>query len=120
MGVQDIEAVDPEYFKNLAWMLGNDITDVLDLTFTEEVDYFGRKELKELKPGRPGGAGHGGQQARVRQPGGHAPHDHRHPRPARRLPRRLLGPHPQGAAQPACYRLLSPYPFIKTLNHKPY
>ena len=51
MGVQDIEAVDPEYFKNLAWMLGNDITDVLDLTFTEEVDYFGRKELKELKPG---------------------------------------------------------------------
>lgn len=49
--MQDIEAVDPEYSKNLAWMLENDITDVLDLTFTEEVDYFGRKELKELKPG---------------------------------------------------------------------
>ncbi|KAK9866343.1 hypothetical protein WJX84_006185 [Apatococcus fuscideae] len=48
---QDIEAVDPEYFKNLAWMLENDITDILDLTFTEESDYFGKKELVELKPG---------------------------------------------------------------------
>ncbi|KAK9830284.1 hypothetical protein WJX72_010812 [[Myrmecia] bisecta] len=47
----DIEAVDPEYFKNLVWMLENDITDVLDLTFTEEADYFGKKELVELKPG---------------------------------------------------------------------
>ena len=51
---QDIEAVDPEYYKNLAWMLENDISDVLDLTFTEEMDFFGRKELMEL---RPGGAG---------------------------------------------------------------
>ena len=48
---QDIEAVDPEYYKNLRWMLEHDISDVLDLTFTEEVDYFGRKELVELKPG---------------------------------------------------------------------
>jgi E3 ubiquitin-protein ligase HUWE1 len=43
--------VDPEYFKNLAWMLDNDITDVLDLTFAAETDYFGRKELAELVPG---------------------------------------------------------------------
>ena len=49
--LQDIEAVDPEYFKNLAWMLENDITDILDLTFTEETDYFGKKELVELKSG---------------------------------------------------------------------
>ena len=49
--MQDIEAVDPEYYKNLRWMLEHDISDVLDLTFTEEVDYFGRKELVELKPG---------------------------------------------------------------------
>lgn len=42
--------MDPDYFKNLKWMLENDITDVLDLTFTAEVDYFGRKELIELKP----------------------------------------------------------------------
>jgi hypothetical protein len=49
--LQDIEAIDPEYYKNLKWMLDNDITDVLDLTFTEEVDYFGKVELVELKPG---------------------------------------------------------------------
>lgn len=48
---EDVEAVDPDYYKNLKWMLENDITDVLDLTFTAEVDYFGRKELIELKPG---------------------------------------------------------------------
>lgn len=48
---QDIEGVDPSYFKTLQWMLENDITDVLDLNFTEEVDYFGRMEVKELKPG---------------------------------------------------------------------
>ncbi|KAK9785185.1 hypothetical protein WJX73_010540, partial [Symbiochloris irregularis] len=47
---QDIEAVDPDFYKNLRWMLENDITDVLDLTFTEETDYFGRKQLVELKP----------------------------------------------------------------------
>ncbi|KAK9821448.1 hypothetical protein WJX81_000342 [Elliptochloris bilobata] len=48
---QDIEAVDPEYYKNLRWMLEHDISDVLDLTFTEEVDYFGRKEVVDLKLG---------------------------------------------------------------------
>ena len=43
--------MDPEYYKNLIWMLENDITDVLDLTFSEESDYFGKKELIDLKPG---------------------------------------------------------------------
>jgi len=46
--------VDPEYYKNLCWMLEHDIADVLDLTFTEELDFFGRKELVELKPGGAG------------------------------------------------------------------
>ncbi len=32
-------------------MLSNDITDVLDLTFTAETDFFGRKETVELVPG---------------------------------------------------------------------
>jgi hypothetical protein len=32
-------------------MLENDINDVLDLTFTEDVDYFGAVEMVELKPG---------------------------------------------------------------------
>jgi len=49
---EDIEGVDPGYYKNLVWMLENDITDVLsDLTFTAESDFFGRKELQELIPG---------------------------------------------------------------------
>jgi HECT-domain (ubiquitin-transferase) len=43
---QDIEAVDPEYHKNLKWMLENDITDVLDLTFTAESDFFGKTEVR--------------------------------------------------------------------------
>ena len=43
--------MDPEYYKNLRWMLENDINDVLDLTFTEEVDYFGAVEMVELKSG---------------------------------------------------------------------
>lgn len=49
--LQDIEAVDPEYYKSLIWILENDITHTLDLTFSEESDYFGKKELIDLKPG---------------------------------------------------------------------
>ncbi len=48
---EDIEGVDPEYYKNLKWMLEHDITDVLELTFTAETDFFGRKETLELVPG---------------------------------------------------------------------
>ncbi len=48
---EDIEGVDPEYYKNLAWMLEHDITDVLDLTFTAESDFFGKKEVCECCTG---------------------------------------------------------------------
>jgi len=48
---EDVEAVEPEYYKNLKWMLENDITDVFDLNFTAEQDFFGRTEVVELKPG---------------------------------------------------------------------
>ncbi|KAK8924004.1 E3 ubiquitin-protein ligase UPL1 [Platanthera zijinensis] len=34
----DIEAIDPGYYKNLKWMLENDISDVLDLTFSMDAD----------------------------------------------------------------------------------
>ncbi|ONM32412.1 E3 ubiquitin-protein ligase UPL1 [Zea mays] len=34
----DIEAIDPAYYKNLKWMLENDISDVLDLTFSMDAD----------------------------------------------------------------------------------
>ncbi|XP_065881477.1 E3 ubiquitin-protein ligase UPL2-like [Euphorbia lathyris] len=34
----DIEAIDPDYFKNLKWMLENDISEILDLTFSIDAD----------------------------------------------------------------------------------
>ncbi|KAJ3671897.1 hypothetical protein LUZ60_007976 [Juncus effusus] len=34
----DIEAIDPGYYRNLKWMLENDISDILDLTFSMDAD----------------------------------------------------------------------------------
>ncbi|CDP00938.1 unnamed protein product [Coffea canephora] len=34
----DIEAIDPDYFKNLKWLLENDISDIIDLTFSIDAD----------------------------------------------------------------------------------
>ncbi|KAI9270590.1 hypothetical protein BDA99DRAFT_478483 [Phascolomyces articulosus] len=48
---KDVEAVDPEYYKSLVWMLDNDITDVIDLTFSIETDDFGTTKVIDLKPG---------------------------------------------------------------------
>ena len=48
---RDLEAVDPEYYNSIQWMLNNDITDVLDLTFAVEEDVFGETRIIELKPG---------------------------------------------------------------------
>ncbi|KAI8810926.1 hypothetical protein BJ742DRAFT_675473 [Cladochytrium replicatum] len=47
---KDMEAIDPEFHKSLEWILNNDITDVLDLTFIAEVDEFGKKRDIDLKP----------------------------------------------------------------------
>lgn len=49
--VEDMEGVDADFYRNLEWMLDNDITDVLDLTFAVEDDNFGQKQELELKPG---------------------------------------------------------------------
>jgi E3 ubiquitin-protein ligase HUWE1 len=46
---RDMEAVDPEFHKSLEWILNNDITDVLDLTFSCEIDEFGNKKIIDLK-----------------------------------------------------------------------
>ncbi|WFD30722.1 HECT-type E3 ubiquitin transferase [Malassezia sp. CBS 17886] len=48
---KDLEAVDPEYYNSLEWMLHNDITDVLDLTFAVDDEAFGETRQVELKPG---------------------------------------------------------------------
>eukprot|EP00842_Homolaphlyctis_polyrhiza_P005726 jgi/Hompol1/6154/HPOL_002609-RA len=47
---KDMEAIDPEFHKSLEWILQNDITDVLDLTFSTEIDDFGRQRVIDLKP----------------------------------------------------------------------
>lgn len=49
---QDLEAVDPDYYKSLKFLLDNDIDSLgIGLTFTADTDYFGRNETVELKPG---------------------------------------------------------------------
>ncbi|XP_045196907.2 E3 ubiquitin-protein ligase HACE1-like isoform X2 [Mercenaria mercenaria] len=48
----DVVSIDPEYAKNLQWILDHDITDLgLDLTFSVETDVFGYMEEMDLKPG---------------------------------------------------------------------
>ena len=37
----DIEAVDPNLYTSLKWMLENSITDIIDTTFSVEHDSFG-------------------------------------------------------------------------------
>eukprot|EP00736_Rhodelphis_marinus_P000994 Rmarinus@m.16974 len=49
--VDDVEAIDEHFYNSLKWMLANDITDVLDLTFSAEIDEFGIKKVVDLKPG---------------------------------------------------------------------
>lgn len=48
---RDIEAIDPEYYKSLQWMLENDITDILDLNFSVDDEEFGETKVVELKSG---------------------------------------------------------------------
>nr|CAB3251730.1 E3 ubiquitin-protein ligase HACE1-like [Phallusia mammillata] len=46
----DVESIDPEYAKNLQWILDNDITDLgLELSFVVETDVFGVMQELELK-----------------------------------------------------------------------
>nr|XP_045601991.1 E3 ubiquitin-protein ligase SMURF2-like isoform X2 [Procambarus clarkii] len=49
--LDDIEAVDPHLHRSLNWMLENDITDVIDSTFTVEHESFGVLQMRELKTG---------------------------------------------------------------------
>lgn len=52
MNYQDVASIDPEYAKNLQWILDNDISDLgLELTFSVETDVFGAMEEVPLKPG---------------------------------------------------------------------
>lgn len=50
MDYRDVESIDPEYARNLQWILDNDITELgLGLTFSVENNAFGAQELIDLK-----------------------------------------------------------------------
>jgi E3 ubiquitin-protein ligase HUWE1 len=46
----DIEDLDPVYYKNIKWILENDVS-CLDLNFSYEQEIFGERVEKELIPG---------------------------------------------------------------------
>ncbi|XP_065067816.1 E3 ubiquitin-protein ligase HACE1-like [Rhopilema esculentum] len=49
---KDVASMDPDYAKNLQWILDNDISNLgLDLTFAVETKEFGQVKLEPLKPG---------------------------------------------------------------------
>ncbi|KIY51114.1 HECT-domain-containing protein [Fistulina hepatica ATCC 64428] len=47
----DLESVDAELYRGMTWMLENDITDIIDETFTTTEERFGEMVTIELKPG---------------------------------------------------------------------
>lgn len=47
--LQDMEGVDAEFFRSLKWILDNDITGILDLTFSAEDERFGEIVEVDLK-----------------------------------------------------------------------
>ncbi|GAN03456.1 ubiquitin-protein ligase [Mucor ambiguus] len=49
--VANMESVDAEFYRSLMWILDNDITDVLDLTFSVDDDRFGEMVTVDLKDG---------------------------------------------------------------------
>lgn len=49
--LQDMEGVDAEFYRSLKWICDNDITDILDLTFSAEDERFGEIVEVDLKPG---------------------------------------------------------------------
>ncbi|KAG5651658.1 hypothetical protein H0H81_007938 [Sphagnurus paluster] len=51
MALADLESVDADLHRSLGWMLENDITDVLDETFSLTEERFGEMVTIELKPG---------------------------------------------------------------------
>ncbi|KAL3480092.1 hypothetical protein BJX99DRAFT_244530 [Aspergillus californicus] len=51
VSLQDMEGVDEDLHRNLAWTLENDIEGIIDLTFTVDDEKFGERRTIELKPG---------------------------------------------------------------------
>ncbi|PAA78814.1 hypothetical protein BOX15_Mlig011885g1 [Macrostomum lignano] len=51
VSLPDLESVDPMLYNSLCWILNNDITGVLEHTFSVEHQSFGAMEVHELIPG---------------------------------------------------------------------
>ncbi|XP_014666141.1 PREDICTED: E3 ubiquitin-protein ligase HECW2-like [Priapulus caudatus] len=49
--LSDLESLDAEFHQSLLWIKENDITDILDLTFSVDEEVFGQVTERELKPG---------------------------------------------------------------------
>ncbi|XP_048193026.1 E3 ubiquitin-protein ligase HECW1-like [Perognathus longimembris pacificus] len=49
--LSDLEYLDEEFHQSLQWMKDNNITDILDLTFTVNEEVFGQVTERELKSG---------------------------------------------------------------------
>eukprot|EP00730_Choanoeca_flexa_P005425 TRINITY_DN11938_c6_g1_i8.p1 TRINITY_DN11938_c6_g1~~TRINITY_DN11938_c6_g1_i8.p1 ORF type:complete len:787 (+),score=232.03 TRINITY_DN11938_c6_g1_i8:235-2595(+) len=50
LGLKDLETLDPEFYKNLQWLLDNEIDELyLGMTFSADKEHFGKIEEVELK-----------------------------------------------------------------------
>jgi E3 ubiquitin-protein ligase NEDD4 len=50
INLQDIEAVDIEYYKSMKYIMDSEDVECLDMTFTSDEDVYGQKIEHELKP----------------------------------------------------------------------
>ncbi|KAL6950023.1 hypothetical protein ACO0QE_000692 [Hanseniaspora vineae] len=48
VSLKDMESIDPDYYKSLVWILENDITDIIDLTFSVDTDDYGEHKIIDL------------------------------------------------------------------------
>ncbi|CAI1858360.1 hypothetical protein SEUBUCD646_0B05560 [Saccharomyces eubayanus] len=51
VSLKDMESLDPDYYKSLVWILENDITDIIDETFSVETDDYGEHKVIDLTEG---------------------------------------------------------------------
>lgn len=48
VSLKDMESLDPDYYKSLVWILENDITDIIEETFSVETDDYGERKIVDL------------------------------------------------------------------------
>lgn len=48
ISIKDMESLDLEYYKSLQWILENDITDIIEETFSVETEAFGEHKIEDL------------------------------------------------------------------------